>query len=226
MSLYELLRGSMKSPAKPAPALDSAKKDDPSLSGADEYTVRDITLRAVAVVHQWVETDDLDEGESLADRLLAMLVGIADENKDGELTDDEMAVLEIAINAAGDYLEKQGADGDDIDALLNDWEGDVAERIRDLVASTLPDGEDAAADDIDNFVFGDDDQEPVLDATYKRVFAIRGGKKTRIRKRVAGKVRLSAKQKMGLRKARMKSHNAGAMLRRAKSMRLRRRSGL
>lgn len=227
MSINELLRGAMKRPAKPAVVLDDAKKKDgPALSGADSYAAKDITLRAVATVHQWVETDDLDEGETMADRLLALLVGIADENKDGELSEDEYGVLEIAVNAVGDYLEKQGVAEDDIDALLNDWEGDVADRVRDLVATTLPEGEDAASDDIDNFVFGDDEQEAVLDATYKKTFAIRKGKKTRIRKRVAGTIRLSAKQKMGLRKARMKSHNAGAMMRRAKSMRMRRKMGI
>ncbi|NYT68797.1 hypothetical protein [Pusillimonas noertemannii] len=227
MSINELLRGAMMRPAKPAVVLDDTKKNDgPTLSGADSYAAKDITLRAVATVHQWVETDDLDEGETMADRLLALLVGIADENKDGELSEDEYGVLEIAVNAVGDYLEKQGVAEDDIDALLNDWEGDVADRVRDLVATTLPEGEDAASDDIDSFVFGDDEQEAVLDATYKKTFAIRKGKKTRIRKRVAGTIRLSAKQKMGLRKARMKSHNAGAMMRRAKSMRLRRKMGI
>lgn len=226
MSINELLRGAMKRPAKPAMVLDEAKKDGPVLSGADSYASKDIALRAVASVHQWVETDDLDEGETMADRLLALLVGIADENKDGELSEDEYGVLEIAVNAVGDYLEKQGVAEDDIDALLNDWEGDVADRVRDLVATTLPEGDEAAGEDIDNFVFGDDDQEAVLDATYKKTFAIRKGKKTRIRKRVAGTVRLSAKQKMGLRKARMKSHNAGAMMRRAKSMRLRRKMSI
>jgi hypothetical protein len=56
--------------------------------------------------------------------------------------------------------------------------------------------------------------------------AIRNGKKMRIRKRVSGTVRLSAAQKVGLRKARMKSHSATARMRRAKSMKIRRKSGL
>ena len=56
--------------------------------------------------------------------------------------------------------------------------------------------------------------------------AVRNGKKMRIRKRISGTVRLSAKQKLAIRKARMKSHSAGAMMRRMKSMRMRRKMGI
>ena len=61
---------------------------------------------------------------------------------------------------------------------------------------------------------------------YKKRFVIRKGKKLRINKRVSGKVRLSVKQKMGIKKARMKSHRAGAQMKRAKSMRIRRKMNL
>ena len=55
---------------------------------------------------------------------------------------------------------------------------------------------------------------------------VRNGKKVRINKRVSGTVRLSAKQKVAIKKARLKSHNARAMLKRAKSMRKRKQMGL
>ncbi|MGL4525765.1 MAG: hypothetical protein ACRCUC_02195, partial [Aestuariivirga sp.] len=119
-----------------------------------------------------------------------------------------------------------GVTDEDAGSLLNDWDDDTADRVRDLVASALPDGDDEASADIDNFVFSDSDQEPALDAVYRKVLAVRGGKKMRIRKRISGTVRLSAKQKLAIRKARMKSHSAGAMMRRMKSMRLRQKSGL
>ena len=169
---------------------------------------------------------DHDDGESYADRLMALFVGIADANKDGDITDDEQGVLQVALNAAWDYLVKLGVTDEDASSLLNDWDDDIADRVRDLVASALPDGDDEASADIDNFVFSDDDQEPALDAVYRKVLAVRGGKKMRIRKRISGTVRLSAKQKLAIRKARMKSHSAGAMMRRMKSMRLRQKSGL
>jgi hypothetical protein len=203
--------------------LDATSKDS-GLSGADTYTQKDITLKAVATVQSWVETDDLDDGESYADRLLALVVGIADDNKDGEISEDEQGVVDIALNAIWDYLAKFDADDADISALLNDWDDDAGERIRDLLASSMPEGEDNDAD-LDNFVFGSDQSE-VFDAVYKKTMAIRSGKKVRINKRISGVVRLSAKQKIGIRKAQMKSHSAVAMMHRAKSMRMRVKSGL
>ena len=224
MSMSELLRGAMKR-REPVKVLDSTG-DEPALSGADDYTLRDIKLSAIAVVQQWAETDDLDDGESYADRLMAMFVGIADANHDGDVTEDEQGVLEVALNAAWDYLVKAGVTEDDAGALLNDWDDDAADRVRDLVASVLPDGDDAASAEIDSFVFSDDDNAPALDAVYRKTVAVRNGKKVRINKRISGTVRLSAKQKVAIRKARMKSHSAGAMMRRLKSMRLRRKAGL
>lgn len=224
MSTTELLRGAMKR-RDAAKTLDSAG-EAPELAGADNYTIADITMSAVSAVQQWAETDDLDDGESYADRLMALVVGIADANKDGDITEDEQGVLEVALNAAWDYLVKCGATEEDAGALLNDWDDEAADRVRDLVASVLPEGDDEASADIDNFVFSDSDQEPALDAVYKMKMAVRKGKKMRIRKRISGTVRLSAKQKLAIRKARMKSHSAGAMMRRMKSMRMRRKMGI
>lgn len=224
MSMTELLRGAMKR-RDAAKTLDSAG-EAPELAGADNYTIADITMSAVSAVQQWAETDDLDDGESYADRLMALVVGIADANKDGDITEDEQGVLEVALNAAWDYLVKCGATEEDAGALLNDWDDEAADRVRDLVASVLPEGDDEASADIDNFVFSDSDQEPALDAVYKMKMAVRNGKKMRIRKRISGTVRLSAKQKLAIRKARMKSHSAGAMMRRMKSMRMRRKMGI
>ena len=224
MSMTELLRGAMKR-RDATKTLDSTG-EEPALAGAENYTIADISMSAVSAVQQWAETDDLDDGESYADRLMALVVGIADANKDGDITEDEQGVLEVALNAAWDYLVKCGATEEDAGALLNDWDDEAADRVRDLVASVLPEGDDEASAEIDSFVFSESDQEPALDAVYKMKMAVRGGKKMRIRKRISGTVRLSAKQKLAIRKARMKSHSAGAMMRRMKSMRMRKKAGL
>lgn len=202
-------------------------------AGAD-YAVKNIKLQAISTLQQWVETDDLDEGETLADRLIAMMVGIADSNKDGELSEDEQGVIDVAMNAAWDYLKAKGVSDEDCNALFNDGDNDAAERIRDLLADSLPEGEEAD-EEIDGVVFTEKDQDPLLDsvseavyldAVYKKTFAIRKGKKVRINKRVSGTVRLTAKQKVAIRKAQMKSHSASAMMRRLKSLRIRRKAGL
>lgn len=210
--------------------LDECEKEEKSnaltLDAADSmsaHAATDIALRAAATLQQWAETDDLEGDESYADRLYAMFVGIADGNKDGEITDDESDVIMAALNAGFDYLVSKGVSEEDASALFNDWDDDVADRVRDLLADKLPDGEDAEGEDLDNFVFSAEDNEAVLDAVYKKTFAVRNGKKVRINKRISGTVRLSAKQKVAIRKAQMKSHSAGAMMRRMKSMRVRRR---
>lgn len=225
MSMTEFLREAMKPRATEKASLDSVGEGQ-TLSGADDYTIKDITLSAAAAIQLWAETDDLDDSESFADRLMALMVGIADANKDGEITDDEQGVLNVAINAAWDYLVSKGVSEEDAGALLNDWDASTAERVRELVASVLPEGEGESDADLDDFVFGDKDQEPMLDAAYKKVVAFRGGKKVRINKRISGTVRLSAKQKVGIRKMQMKSHSAGARMHRMKSMRMRRKSGM
>ncbi|MCM1128955.1 MAG: hypothetical protein NC211_03625 [Alistipes senegalensis] len=226
----ELLRGALKRRVSEAPILDDAKTDGTGMESAADYTIADIKMSAAAAVQEWAETDDLAEGEGYAGRLMALMVGIADENKDGEITDDEQAVLNVALEAAWDYLVKLGVSEDDADSLLNDWEEETADRVRDLVAGALPDGEDEAGENIDSFVFGDEDQEPlmdaVLDAAYRKVVAVRQGKKVRVRKRISGQVRLSGAQKIAIKKARMKSHSAKAKIRRMKSMRLRKKAGL
>lgn len=238
VDLNDLLRNAMNGQQ----VFDSCKKEGKKdceedeqkvMDDASDFAKRDIAMKAAATIQQWLETedDDLEEGETLADRLLAMFVGIADANKDGEITDDEADVIEAALEAGYSYLTSKGVTPEDASSLLNDWDEETAERVKDFVSEELPDGEEAE-EDIDKFAFSEADQDglfdsvAIFDATYKKTFAIRNGKKVRINKRISGTVRLSAKQKMAIRKARMKSHSASAMMKRMKSMRLRARSGL
>ena len=220
-NVTELMRKALK-PEKPKPVLDGI--EGVALTGADAYTEADIKVKTAAAIQQWAETDDLDDGETYADRLLALIVGLADANKDGEISDDEQGVLDIALNDAWDYLSKYGVDDEDAGVLLNDWDSDAADRIRDLVASALPEGDGAVAD-IDSFAFGAA-QDAVFDAVYKKKVVVRGGRKVRINKRISGTVRLSAKQKIAIKRAQMKSHSATAQMHRIKSLKVRKRSGL
>ncbi|WP_062359763.1 hypothetical protein [Vreelandella aquamarina] len=234
--LQNVLRGLMypaKREPKPAAESEGAPRrflvlDDagePVLDSAGEYEHMSLRMDAVAVIQQWIEEDDLDDGESSADRLLAMMVGIADDNQDGELDEDENEVVDVAREAAWDYLSALGIDDEDIALLLDDWDDEAAERIRDAVAAALPDG-DAAFDAIDDFTFDEADQEAIFDAAYRKRTVVRGGKKKRVNKRVSGNVRLSGKQKLAIRKARRKAHSPRAKARRLKSMKVRRRAGM
>ena len=224
--------------AAPSARLDAADPDMVSGESA-AYAIQTISMRVASSLQTWCETgaDDLGDGENKADRLLAMLIGIADEDKDGELTEDEQMVVEVAMNEAWSYLAAKGVAESDLDDLFNSDDpataGAAADRVCEYLAEKLPNGE-AADDEADDFAFGPEATEGVfdsagrvmLDAVYKKRFAIRGGKKTMIRKRVSGTVRLSAKQKVAIRKAGRKAHGARAMAKRMKSMRIRNSMGL
>lgn len=212
----------------PTTRLDSVDEELVSDSATD-YAMSSIAMRAASTVQQWCEEDSMGDGEGKGDRLIAMLIGIADEDKDGELSEDEQAVVQTAMNDAWDYLAAKGVAESDLDALFNGESADsnaAAERVCEFVKERLPEGDDAMADEIDNFAFGGESSEAVFDAVYKRRFAIRQGKKVRVMKRVAGVVRLSAGQKVAIRKARMKAHGARATAKRMKSLRVRKSMGL
>jgi hypothetical protein len=188
---------------------------------ADEWIAAHTAEMAASAIQQWAETDELGEGEGFADRLLTLLVGAADEDIDGELSDEESDDLLEMANSAADYLASLGVAEDDILSLLNDWDNDTGERVQELVVSKLADGAYAT-----DFVFGDGSDESALDAVYRKAKAIRNGKKVLINKRISGNVRLSAKQKVAVAKMHRKSNTGIAKLRRKKSMRLRSKSGL
>ncbi len=229
-TLTDILRGQLyanKAPKTSSKAtFDSAADENATFDSAEGYELAAIAQQAVAAIHQWVETNDLDSGETMVDRLMGLFVGIADANKDGELDDDEQEIVEAALSAAWDYLDSLGVDEGDISALLNDWDDTVANNVLDLVATSLPEGDDAADQVIAKFAFGDDEQGAVFDATYAKRIVVHGGKKIRINKRIAGTVRLTAKQKVAIRKMQAKSHSAKARAGRLKSFKARRNMGL
>lgn len=225
---------------QPAPArkstttLDSAnagngKGDGTTMDAASgEYADQSVSMMAVAVVNEWATTTDLDKGETFADRLVMMLMGIADSDGNGEIGEDETLVIQAAMTAAYGYMVNLGASEEDAAAIFDDGEASAsaAERVRDLVAANLPEGDAAEGELLDSVIFTPEDQEPVMDSAYKRKVAIRHGKKVIINKRISGTPHLSPKQKLGLAKARRKANGAAAMARRMKSMRKRQQMGL
>lgn len=235
----DLLRGLLtreKPKAAPAPvALYDAADDETTGSAQSTYANTDLRLKAVAIAQQFAATsaDDLDSGESLADRLLSLVVGAVDSDIDGELSDDEAAVAQALLENLYDYLASKGVSDEDCTALLNDWDASAAERVKDLLADTATSDEDAAAD-MESFAFDENAEqsifdsagEPIYDAVYKKKVVVRQGRKVRINKRVSGVVRLSAKQKVAIKKMQRKSHTAVATIQRMKSLKVRKRAGL
>jgi hypothetical protein len=222
-------------PAKAEPkrkSQDVFDDTDDGPSAGSSYANADMRVKAASIVQEFAATssDSLAEDETLADRLLALVVGTIDADKDGELSDEDAQGASILLDAMWSYLSSKGVSDEDCEALLDNWDADAAARVRDLLA----DGGEASDEDIDSFAFDDDAEsavfddtgEVIYDAAYKKKTVIRHGKKVRINKRISGHVRLSAKQKIAVRKMVRKSHSAVATIRRMKSLRIRKASGL
>ena len=194
---------------------------------ASQYELIDLRLSVAAALMEWAETDDLHEGETLTDRLDALLVGMVDADKNGEISPDEADYLDMALNITAEWLQANNVASTDIGALLNDEDADVAENIVDLLKGILPDGDDAIQDAINEFAgLGEVMDSAVMDASYKKVTAIRDGHKVKIKKRISGTVRQTSAQKQAIKKAQRKSHSGAARLKRAKSMRVRQQRGI
>lgn len=224
------------------PALDTAGSSEGSVYDSASFASAGIEVDAVSAAQQWAIDAEggLSEGEGLGDRLFAMIAGIADEDMDGEISEDEAEIILLATNAVGNYLIAKGVDEDEVAQFLEDFDNDIAESIADQLS--LPESEEEQAGEVDEFVFGDgsdesaldsaseeseegsatdgcdSEEEGAMDAAYKKKKVVRNGKKVIINKRVSGRVKLSAKQKQAIKKARRKAHSAGAKRKRMKSM--------
>ncbi len=205
--------------AAPAAQLDAV----PSGFKLDDVIDTDLDITASSIVQEWVETDDLEPGEGMADRLLALMVGALPEGEFvSDISDEAADDLMVLGDAVGNVLASLGVSDDDITGLIDDYDNDVADRVVELVAGSLEDGADPVS-----FVMGDGSDEAAFDsAVYRVKLAIRGGKKTRVRKRVSGTVILNAAQKTAVRKMQIKSRTSLAKARRARSMRARQRMGI
>lgn len=214
-----------------------------STDSRSAYAMSDLKLKAASAVHQFAETDksELDEGETLCDRFLSLLAEGCDENEDGEISDEEAQYIDLAYEAAATYMLRFGVNPDELEAFINDDDEKAAANIQELLLHALPEGKEACLDDIEKFAFDENDgstesvldsaqsngkQQAVMDAVYKKKWVVRQGKKLKIRKRVSGRVILSAGQKKAVRKMHLKSHSGRANLKRLKSMRKREKLGL
>lgn len=250
-SLYEL--GKIKPHNQQAkPTMDTAtdKETQNTSSKSAIFAEQSIVSETAYLLNEWLNTDEDEEGafgenEGYGDRLLALLVSIADDDKNGEISDDEAEVVFIAQNAAFDFFVSKGVSEENAIALLEDFDNELAQNVRETILSNLPDGDDVVFDEMDDVLFSDAENEAVLDSTaetlldsiarkegltldaaYRKVFAIRNGKKLRINKRVSGVVKLTAKQKIAIKKAQRKAHSGVARMKRLKSFKLRRKMGM
>lgn len=199
-------------------------------------TLRKSALALVIILHDDILDNNLAEDELPSDRLDALLVGMSSD-QDGEELDVDQPTLDIIIANVQDALASLGVSDELILAIFSgEAEADEAiESTAEIIASNLPTGDDLE-EFIDLFVYGEaqDDEEAMLDGislgktttksgkfgkvVYKAVKAIRNGKVSLVNKRISGKVKLSAKQRSALNKARRKASASGAIKKRIRSM--------
>ena len=223
------------SPAAAPVTLDSGAGDPVQASADSDYVSQNVAVMAGAAIVEWLETMpeelgvgvDGAAGETFADRLYAMLVGIADEDQSGDLSPDETEVLNMAMATAADFLSSYGVTDDDITALLENGDEGAATRVRTLLASVMPSDDDGMAA-VDDFVFGPESEESTFDSgsgPTRKVTVFRDGQKT-VENRRVGPVHLSSEQKAAMKRSRLRSHSAAAQMKRERSMRARRKAGM
>lgn len=81
--------------------MDNADEDAPDNRLA-LYQEQVVAIEALNYFTEWCETkeDELEDGEGFGDRLLGLMVAVADDNQDGELDDDEQELVTIGLQAA------------------------------------------------------------------------------------------------------------------------------
>lgn len=195
-----------------------------------------IRTQAAHAVQVWAETDDLDKGETLYDRLDALISYIADggiDLDDDPATDDRDDIYMVAMQAASDYMSALGADDADLEVLFNSKDDDardeVAQRLVEFLMQTLGEDEDAAEDAVQNFAFDLESESDVFDAvpSYKTMKRVRNGKIVNVRKRKrTTKPILSSKMKAHLAKLHSMPKSAATIKQISHSLKLGRKNNL
>lgn len=209
---------------------------DASALNAEIQALRAVALALVISLSDSIAKNELEENELPSDRLNSLIAGISASDDDGEEVEIDEVTYDVVVANIKDALETLGVDESVIDSMFGDDEDaeEAIESATEVVNSNLPEGDDLE-EFINIFVYGEaeEDEGALLDGVslgktttktgkfgkvvYKAVKAIRNGRVKVINKRVSGRVKLSAKQRNALNKARRKATTGGAIKRRVKS---------
>lgn len=229
--------------AKKATEALSDDLDEKALTHAI-YDMRAKALAVVLVLANDILDDDLDTNETPAERLDALVSYYIDDEEDIVAAafyanmQDAMVSLGVPESIAEEALYAD-------DEQLRD---EAVETLVDLVNSNVPDDDDFDAWQ-NEFIyggpdehFGDEGEAEQLDgltvgkttvkqskrgtAIYKAEKAVRNGEVVTINKRVAGKIRLSAKQRASIKKAARLPRSSKAVAKRQKSLKVGKRRGM
>lgn len=214
--------------------LDGCDKDNDEDDYLDAASVvsSNLHVNTANAIMEWCNesTIPLDDGETQATRLYVLLLDAAGIDLETDITDDEAEAFDLVCDIAIKYLVSKGVDEADaselIDSLGSNNADDIGDTVFDYICDKLPNDDDAITDDMADFgildkangVPLDENGDPILDGVFKKVMAIRGGKKMRVKKRISGSVHLSSKQRAAIKKAGRRAHSSTANMKRMKSM--------
>ena len=219
-----------------AVAIEESGLDTAALN-SEIQEMRKFALIVVFSLVQAIVENELDEDELPSDRLSSLIAGFSADTETDEEIEVDQATLDIFIANVQDALESLGVDQSVIKTMFGDGEEaeEAIEAAAETVESNTPQGGDLD-EFIDLFVYGEaeEDDGVMLDGValgktttksgkfgkvvYKAVKAIRNGKVAIVNKRMSGKVKLSAKQRAALNKARRKATTGAALKKRMRSM--------
>lgn len=208
--------------------------------------VRGMALHIVGDLVDAVSDGTLEDSELPTDRLDALMIEVLD------ASDDEEGTLEDALaGSIADAFSSLGVDESVIAEIFGDnvEAADAAiEAAATTVIANMPDEGDELDEFTREFIFGEANEGDAFDSAakfkakngafshrkvggrnvaYRGTLAIRQGKKTVVNKRLPGqKVRLSAAQKAGMKKARLHAMTANSIKKRVKSFKKGRKLGL
>lgn len=193
----------------------------------DGFALSQVRAMAMAAVLSWIE-----DGTFTFLALDEYVMGVADLDGDYELAGDEEDFYNSIWEQVADAMLTIGSSVEDVTALVDGEDDAAGERVGSALATAM---EGMEADDsalVSAFSTSGDavlesaTGDMVLEAAFRKVKVVRNGKMEIKRKRISGHVRLSAAQRAGMKKARLKSHTSAARLSRKKSMRIRKSRGL
>lgn len=205
--------------------------DDVILEAAGGSTINlaEAQMRSMAMgaVLTWV-----DGGEYSYTAFDEMMLGVCDLDGDEEISGDEEGIYTDLWSYAADAMLSLGADDSNVEEFLDQEDDDAGEKLGGFLSGVMDNMPSTDDEIVSTFATGSDGavfectadleqiEDAILEAAYKKTRVVRDGKVVIKNKRISGKVRLSAAQKAGLKKARRRAHSSAARLARKKSLKV------
>ena len=180
----------------------------------DDFATKQTRSQAMSCVLAWVES-----GDYTFEALAGSAEAIADLDGDEEFSEDEEDYYNELLAEIAFALTSLGADAENVQSFMDEEDDAAGEKIGEFLSGKMADVPDEDEEIIANYAISN---QPIMESMIK---VIRAGKVTLKKKRIR-KVKLSAAQKAGLKKARRKAFTGAAKLKRKKSMKIRAKRGM